>query len=172
MLKQLPKFTKYDLWLIGGLIIFIGSLALLVDLYFNPWFVPEEKTKNDLSQLKKITLDLGGKVKVLAYLLSTSEEKRLGLANQEDLGEKEGALFLYFKPVKPRFWMKGMLFAIDIIWISEDKTIVDITENIAPETFPKTFAPKEPVKYVLEVKAGFAQKYNLKVGDKVKFLSE
>jgi uncharacterized membrane protein (UPF0127 family) len=65
--------------------------------------------------------------------------------------------------------MKDMLIPIDIVWIDESKKIVDISSNIEVNTFPNTFSPKEPARYVLEVPKGFIQKNEIKRGDRLEF---
>jgi hypothetical protein len=64
--------------------------------------------------------------------------------------------------------MKNMNFPLDIIWISENMKIVDISADIAPETYPQSFSSKTPASYVLEINAGLTDKYSLKIGDIVK----
>ncbi len=76
-------------------------------------------------------------------------------------------LFVFDKPDIYSFWMKDMLFPIDMIWISEDGKVVYIERDARPESYPNSFIPDAPAKYVLEVNAGFSEKNNLKVGDKV-----
>ena len=70
----------------------------------------------------------------------------------------------------PSFWMKDMLFPIDIIWINDDLNVVSIDGELSPETYPTTFSPSEPVKYVFEAPSGFSKKNSVKIGDKVKFI--
>jgi hypothetical protein len=67
--------------------------------------------------------------------------------------------------------MKDMKFPIDIIWISGDE-VVGIDENAEPEPGKplsdlKIYYPPREIDSVLEVNAGTAEKYNLKVGDTV-----
>ena len=102
-------------------------------------------------------------------VMRTQEEQIWGLSGRESLNENAGMLFVYEEPVVPSFWMKDMNFSIDIIWIGSDRKIVDITENIAPETYPNTFRPKAPIQYVLEVNAGWALDRNVAVGDMIQF---
>ena len=99
----------------------------------------------------------------------TPEEQTRGLSGRESLAENAGMLFVYERPSLPGFWMKEMNFPIDIIWIGSDKRIVDISENIAPETFPQLFHPRVPAQYVLEVNAGWAKSHNISVGDQAIF---
>ena len=68
-------------------------------------------------------------------------------------------------------WMKDMRFPIDIIWIAEDKTIVEITRNVAPETYPTIFKPPRPVRYVIETNPYFAESFSINVGDTVELPS-
>ena len=54
-----------------------------------------------------------------------------GLSGYAGLPEDAGMLFVFPEPIQPTFWMKGMLFAIDIIWI-RDGTVVQIHESATP----------------------------------------
>jgi uncharacterized membrane protein (UPF0127 family) len=67
--------------------------------------------------------------------------------------------------------MKNMNFPIDIIWIGEDLRVVYIKKDAKPESYPEAFTPNQDAKYVLEVFSSFSEKNNLKVGDRVEFLS-
>ena len=68
---------------------------------------------------------------------------------------------------------QDMNFPLDIIWL-ENGQIADITEN-ATEDFdplaPVFYQPNVPVRYVLEVNAGFVQKHNLKIGDQATLIN-
>lgn len=99
----------------------------------------------------------------------TPEEQARGLSGRESLAENAGMLFAYESPVVPGFWMKEMNFAIDIVWINENKKIVGVQENVAPETFPQIFYPPSSIKYVLEVNATWAKIHNISIGDEITF---
>ena len=66
--------------------------------------------------------------------------------------------------------MKEMNFPIDIIWIGEHMSVVDITKSASPSSFPQTFVSSAPALYVLEVQAGFAERHGVKIGDQVVLL--
>ncbi len=79
-------------------------------------------------------------------------------------------LFVFPKADYYPFWMPDMHFPLDIIWIGADKKIISISENIPPlldKTKPTYYLSPKPAQYVLEVKAGFAKKHNIKIGDTV-----
>jgi len=107
--------------------------------------------------------------RVSVSVADTSEEQIQGLSNVKFLPNDSGMLFVYEEPGNQHFWMKDMNFPIDIIWIGASKTIVDITENLAPSTYPETYSPISPAQYVLEVNAGYSQKHDIAIGDEVVF---
>lgn len=101
----------------------------------------------------------------------TNEQKAKGLSIYDKLPLGKGMIFIFKTPDYYAFWMKGMKFPIDIIYIKKNK-IVDIYENIQP---PKTdneqlpiIKPKETSDMVLEINANLSSKYNFKIGDFVK----
>lgn len=115
-------------------------------------------------------VDVGGKAEFNVETAVTSEQKGRGLSGRERIADHEGLLFVFQYPGRYGFWMKDMNFAIDIIWIDENKKVVDITENALPASYHppmEMFSPVHPALYVLEINAGLARKYGIEVGDDV-----
>jgi len=94
----------------------------------------------------------------------TSRDREKGLSGRDFLDEEEGLLFVFDTADRYGFWMKDMNFAIDIIWLDEDGTVVHIEDRVVPETFPTVFWPVEPAKYVLEVSAGLRESSGVSAG--------
>src|SRR3954465_15494311 len=95
--------------------------------------------------------------KYTVQLADTPDGRDKGLGGIKQIGEEEGMLFLFSEPQMPSFWMKDMLFPIDIVWINGDR-IVDITDNVKP--MPDTpvvqlpiYKPSVAADKVLEVNA-------------------
>lgn len=101
---------------------------------------------------------------VRAEIADTDQKRIKGLGARAEIAEDEGMFFVFQEAGFHQFWMKDMLFSLDFIWINENFTIVDITENVAPDTFPKKLIPQFPVQYVLEVPAGFVKRHNIQKG--------
>ncbi len=101
------------------------------------------------------------------WVAENEKERNRGLSYKDSMNKNEGMLFLFQEEVVPLFWMKDMNFPIDIIWISSQKEVVEITEKIYPETYPQTFSPSIPIKYVIEVNAGWSSEKEIKKGDKL-----
>jgi uncharacterized membrane protein (UPF0127 family) len=99
------------------------------------------------------------------------DAQRLGLGRYLSLDCGRGMLFPYAQAGFYSFWMKGMHFDIDIIWIREGR-IVGIAARVpappepdAPD--PARARPRELVDLVLEVPAGYAQAQGWRRGDRV-----
>lgn len=99
------------------------------------------------------------------------EEQQQGLSGRAGISENEGMLFIYDRPIRAGFWMKDMLFPIDIVWIREGR-VVDLSLLAAPEPGKpdhelKVYFPKTEVDQVLEVAGGWVTGNNLTIGDEV-----
>ena len=102
-------------------------------------------------------------------LAGTKQERANGLAKRDSLDLDSGMLFEFDREGRYSFWMKDVMFPLDIIWISENKEIVFIEERIQPcmEEICAIIQTEEKAKYVLEINAGMADKINLRIGDTV-----
>ena len=49
----------------------------------------------------------------------TPQERAVGLSGYAGLPENVGMLFVFPEPRQPSFWMKGMEFSLDLVWIRE-----------------------------------------------------
>lgn len=106
---------------------------------------------------------IGDRVAVTVEVARTETEKIRGLSGRDGLAPNGGMLFVYEAPVRPLIWMQGMRFPLDILWI-RDGRVVDLVQGAKPPgpgEAPQIFAPPEEIQYVLEVPAGFAQRYGI-----------
>ena len=86
-----------------------------------------------------------------------------GLMHVRNMPLDEGMFFIFDQPDYHGIWMKDTYIPLDVVWINESGTIVDIYTLVPHDTTSVT--PSEPVKYILEVNAGVFQG---KVGDNIK----
>lgn len=91
-------------------------------------------------------------------IADSPDEQARGLSGRTEIPHGYGMLFVFEEEGIYHFWMKDMLTSIDIIWLREDGTILAIEHDVSPSTFPRTFAPPEPVRYVLETAVGEAER--------------
>jgi uncharacterized membrane protein (UPF0127 family) len=121
----------------------------------------------DISTAKGPYVIIAG-VRLSVEVVDTPAERGRGLSGREMLPENSGMLFVFDTPGIYGFWMYGMKFPLDIIWIDERLRVVYFVENAQPcVNICETYEPPADALYVLEVNAGFVKKYGLKVGDVV-----
>ena len=117
-----------------------------------------------------------GEVAFQVELAATPAERQQGLSGRERLAPREGMLFVYGEPRLLSFWMSGMLFPLDFVWIGPKCTVVHITPEV-PNPSPgaalgglPTYSPSSPASYNLEIGAGEAARLGLAPGDPVRFV--
>lgn len=112
----------------------------------------------------------GTKLKV--EIADTQSKRSKGLSGREALASDEGMLFIFDRADKYPFWMKGLNFPLDFIWIREDK-VVDLLPQASPpapgqsdESLP-IYSSRIEVDKVLEVSAGIIQRLGIQIGDTI-----
>jgi uncharacterized membrane protein (UPF0127 family) len=99
-------------------------------------------------------------------MATTEEEKETGLMYRKELADGKGMLFDFSPEQEVSMWMKNTYVSLDMIFIRADGRILRIAENTEPLS-TKIIPSNGPVKGVLEVVAGTAQKYGIGPGDRV-----
>ena len=107
-----------------------------------------------------------GSHKFSIELAATDQDRQRGLMFRRELPEGRGMLFDFKRDLNVSMWMKNTYVPLDMIFIRADGRI----QRIAPDTVPESTTVIEagaPVRAVLEVVAGTAQKLGIKPGDRV-----
>jgi uncharacterized membrane protein (UPF0127 family) len=110
---------------------------------------------------------------IIADVAFTDEQRTKGLDIKNNLTESQGMLFVFQQPGRYGFWMMGMKFPIDIIWLDGYGTVTHIEHSLAPcppnilSLFCPTYSPERDSLYVLETVAGFSIKHNVNPGTHV-----
>ncbi len=133
-----------------------------------PEEIIRQAPKND--GYRHIDIEIGSTT-LDSYISDTEKLRENGLSGFTDLVNYQAMLFIFPNSDMYGFWMKDMLFSLDIVWLDENKKVVSFEENVAPETYPKAFFPKSKALYVLEIKAGRAKSLGLYEGESVHFAS-
>jgi len=76
--------------------------------------------------------------RVNVEVAQTVAERSRGLSNRPPLGADEGMVFVFPEPSTPSFWMNGMRFPLDLIWIA-NQTVVNITSDVPVPTSTARF---------------------------------
>jgi len=144
-------------------VVIIVALLLGAGIYYeNRHSVAKQITEDSIAIVEFPSGEI-----IKADIADTESKRNAGLSNREQIGIDEGLLFLHDEKAIHNYWMKDMLFAIDIIWIDGD-IVTGFSENLLPENPASTiYSPEVPVDYVLEVQAGFVDEIGLLKGDKL-----
>ncbi len=125
-------------------------------------------TSNSVDQ-QFLTITIGDD-DIVAEVADTDRKRIRGLSGRDTLNEGSGMIFIFDKSGYHPFWMKGMNFPVDIIWINGGM-IVYITHQAQPEDknikSNRIYKPESPARYVLEINSGHAKNNNINVGEKV-----
>jgi uncharacterized membrane protein (UPF0127 family) len=150
-------------WGIRVIVVAMSAAAIFVFIKSaSPTLQPPQQTVASQN-----TVAINGHV-INVDVADTEAAREKGLGGRDSLAKDSGMLFVFQKDGTYAFWMKDMKFNIDIVWISADGHIVDIRENVSPDTFPTAFSPKAPARYVLELSADAVKGLNAHIGDIVR----
>jgi uncharacterized membrane protein (UPF0127 family) len=114
-----------------------------------------------------VEVRIGG-ASVQAEVAAAPNARERGLSGRASLAEDRGMLFVYRDHRQRTFWMKGMRFPLDIIWIDRGR-VTGIEPNApVPSGGDLPIYPSPgPADRVLEVRAGWAARHRAGRGDPV-----
>jgi uncharacterized membrane protein (UPF0127 family) len=104
---------------------------------------------------------------VRAEIAETPAAREHGLSGRARLPEGRGMLFVYGDHAERTYWMKGMRFPIDIVWIDRGKVIGVERDAPVPHGEAPLYNSGGPADHVLEVPAGWAVRHAVERGDRV-----
>jgi uncharacterized membrane protein (UPF0127 family) len=152
-------------------------LSIVVGVFFVTYLVSKPtqlSTLQDGDTVQLVITREGSKKLIgslfVSVVVSPSALER-GLSGRSEV-PMQGMLFVLPEKSIPNFWMKDMLFDLDLVWI-DNTTVVDITKN-APAPDKQTpldelprYSPTKPATLVLEIPAGQSEQLGLKIGDTI-----
>lgn len=92
-----------------------------------------------------------------------------GLSDTPDLPADEAMVFIFDNDSRHAIWMKDMNYPIDIVWLNSSRKVIDFVTNVPPDSYPKVFLPKEPARYVVELRSGTVKQKGIKAGQEAIF---
>lgn len=127
------------------------------------------KKEGELSLLKASNDSLIQKLNI--EIADDDYQTETGLMYRKSMEDSQGLLFIFPDSQYRTFYMRNTQIPLDIIYIDENRTILNIQKNAKP--FDETSLPSEgPAKYVLEINAGLSTEWHLEKGDKIQFSKE
>lgn len=101
-------------------------------------------------------------------IADSDEERRRGLMGHRSLGYDRGMLFIFDRVDQSGMWMKNTPLPLDIVFVSADSKVINIARRTTPFS-EETISPTAPKKYVVEVRAGFANRFNLSEDTRIRW---
>jgi len=93
-----------------------------------------------------------------------------GLTGRESLPADSGLLLAYRGDVQTQDHLAGYRFPVDILYIDDMKTIINLKENAAPCRTPDCgYSSIWPYRYELQLPAGAVKRLNIHAGDVLSF---
>jgi len=114
-------------------------------------------------QLLRVEALVNGQRLSLA-VAATPESRQSGLSGYDHLPENEGMLFVLPRPRPFSFWMKDTVLPLSIAFLDDQWRIVSI-EQMEPLNADRIYQSPQPVRYAVEVNAGWFTEHHLRVGD-------
>jgi uncharacterized membrane protein (UPF0127 family) len=137
------------------------------------WAIPAgavdtSRPQPELPKEKLVIVTRDGVQHVLSVEMAlTPDQQTVGEMFRPTVPEDGGMLFDWKIPKDMRMWMRNTIAPLDMIFINPDGSIRSIAENAVPESLA-VIDSRGPVRATLEVAAGTAKRFNIRVGDQVK----
>lgn len=117
-------------------------------------------------------LEDGETLEIRCEVAATYFEKVQGLQHREGLEPGSGMLFVYNEPERVAFIMPNMNFPLDIVFIAENGTVLNVEEAaVEPPDTPThelvRYRSDGEARWVLEMNQGLAREHGIGPGTKV-----
>jgi uncharacterized membrane protein (UPF0127 family) len=171
ILQERPEDRRRNRLVILGFIAFVFIISYIIygsvayGLSKITMYYPGDDGYTPPVRLRTIEVVCADKNIFKTYVANNESDREKGLSILKKINSDESMIFIFDTPMRYAFWMKDMKFPIDIVWLDENKKIVDIKSDVSPRTYPEAFAPDSESLYVMEFKAGTSKKINIKIGD-------
>ena len=122
----------------------------------------------EVAPLEPLTIETGTGVHAIQVEVArTPEERGIGLMHRTELAPDRGMLFDFGATRPVTMWMKNTLISLDMFFAEIDGRIVTIAEQTTPLS-EKRIRSGQPVRFVLEMIGGSAQRLGISPGDRLR----
>ena len=110
--------------------------------------------------------------KFLAEVARTPQEQAVGLMYRQALAKDRCMIFIYRQDGNHSIWMKNCLISLDVVWVSENGTILELQNN-APPCSPMrgddcpAYGGTVEARHFVEFPAGTISRLGLKKGERI-----
>jgi len=179
--KHSSKQTTKNKFLQIGVVVVI--IFFVVYFIFSNFLIDKKPSGNELDKVMKgkitytfqkdgelfFTKHEGEQISRIDIEIAEDDLKReIGLMMRRNMAENQGMLFIFPIETFQSFWMKNTILPLDIIYVNSQMEIVKIHKNTTPYS-EQSYPSGKLSQFVVEVNAGYTDKYGIKEGDKIAF---
>ena len=150
----------------------VAALATVAAIFTTVHLLTDEAGTGEDMMDVSFQLPDGGHLNISCEVADTHYERTEGLQDRQDLPEGGGMLFIFDEPDELTFIMPNMNFPLDIIFIAENGTVLNV-EEAEPEE-PGTprqeyvrYQSDGEAKWVVEVNQGLSRQHGIGPGTRV-----
>lgn len=101
-------------------------------------------------------------------IADTDQARAQGLMHRRSMGYDKGMLFIFDEEDMGSMWMRNTPLPLDMIFVSGEEDIINIVERTRPFS-DDAIEPEAPRKYVIEVRAGFVERYDIDADGRIRW---
>lgn len=165
------KTTPHSAFNRKVLALFFLGVALLCAcglLHPEVYTIQEDSSIRIDGKLDFVRMDDSVVASINIEIADTPETQSKGLMGRTSLDYTEGMLFVFERVGPHNFLMKNTPISLDIIFVGQDGCVAHISESTTPMS-DTVYRSRGPVKYVVEVKAGFTKYFKIEKGTCIKW---
>ncbi|SEH63786.1 DUF192 domain-containing protein [Magnetospirillum fulvum] len=141
------------------------ALVLLIGLVVGGPSIAAQTVEFGSTRVELVAAN-GHRTPLMVELAATPEQLEQGLMFRPYLAPEAGMLFDFGRPRLVAMWMKNTLIPLDMLFLDAAGRIVHIEANAEPGSLQPR-GPVQKVLAVLELPAGGAARFGLRLGDRV-----
>lgn len=101
-------------------------------------------------------------------IAATDSARERGLMERVPLQDDQGMLFLFDRAEPQTFWMANTPSSLDIVFVAADSTVLNVAKYTRPLSTDGV-SSQGPARFVLELRAGWADAHGLASGDRLRW---
>ena len=140
----------------------VGQLFLFIPYTASKEYAPSDAARRFATYDVKL-VPISSETYTL-YIADTDAKRIQGLSRVTSMHPFEGMAFVFDTPTYQGFWMKDMHMALDFIFV-QDSVVIDIIEDVSPDTYPESIFPQGPADMVIELGSEEVERSGARIGD-------
>jgi uncharacterized membrane protein (UPF0127 family) len=124
------------------------------------------RKKGTLIFINRILHEISKRIEI--EVADSASEKNQGLMNRTSMPDSRGMLFVLERFGPRSMWMKNTHIPLDVIYVNDNYEVISIQKYNKPLS-TKSIISRKDAMYMIEVSAGFCDRYQIREGDRVRF---